>query len=520
MINGYLLWVDDEIEQLRAQRLFLESKGYDVMTVSNGTDAIDLCREHHFDLVLLDEQMPGLSGLETLQRIKEIHPTLPVVMVTKSEEEDIMNQAIGQKIADYLIKPVNPNQILLTLKKNIHREEIETEVTQTQYQQQFQQIAMQIMDCRTWQDWVEVYKKLVHWELELSSTDSNMTDMLRMQKEEANLGFAKFIKKNYLDWVASLDPTKPTGDRPVLSPEVFKSKVFPLLSEGKKVFLMVLDNFRYDQWRMLAQELNKQFDIEEDLYFSILPTATQYARNAIFSGLLPLQIQEMFPHLWVEEGDEESKNQHEKELVQTLLDRYRRRESFNYWKVNESDFCERVIQQLKSSQAPLNIVVLNFIDMLSHSRTESKMMRELANDEAAYRSLTLSWFRHSPTYELLRLASEMGLTLVLTTDHGTTRVKNAVQIVADKNTNTNIRYKVGKALNCSSKNVFSIEQPKRVGLPCPNVSSSYAFCTGSDFFAYPNQFNYYAQYYRNTFQHGGISLEEMIIPLVTLVPKR
>ena len=330
------MWVDDEIEQLRAQRLFLESKGYDVTTVSNGTDAIDLCRERHFDLVLLDEQMPGLSGLETLQHIKEIHPALPVVMVTKSEEEDIMNQAIGQKIADYLIKPVNPNQILLTLKKNIHREEIETEVTQTQYQQQFQQIAMQIMDCRTWQDWVEVYKKLVHWELELSSTDSNMTDMLRMQKEEANLGFAKFIKKNYLDWVAQLNPTTPTGDRPILSPEVFKTKVFPLLSEGKKVYLVVLDNFRYDQWRILAQELNKQFDIEEDLYFSILPTATQYARNAIFSGLMPNKIAQMFPDLWVDEDEEEGKNLNEAPLIQTQLDRYRKKNTFSYHKVNNS----------------------------------------------------------------------------------------------------------------------------------------------------------------------------------------
>jgi DNA-binding response OmpR family regulator len=522
MTNGLLLWVDDEVEQLRAHLMFLEKKGYEVITVTNGTDAIDQVKENNFDLVLLDEQMPGLSGLETLQKLKELQPSLPVIMVTKSEEENIMEQAIGQKIADYLIKPVNPNQILLALKKNIHRKEIETEVTQSQYQQNFQQIAMQIMDCQSWKDWSDIYKRLVHWELELSATDSSMKEMLQMQKEDANNGFGKFIKKHYLDWIEDISNPKNDKDasRPILSPEVFKTKVFPLLNEHRKVFLIVLDNFRYDQWRILAHELSEQFDIDEELYSSILPTATQYARNAIFSGLMPLQIQEMFPDYWVEEGDEESKNQYEKELVQTLLDRYRRRERFNYWKVNESDFCERVIHQLKGAQAPLNIVVLNFIDMLSHSRTESKMMRELANDEAAYRSLTVSWFKHSPTYELLRRASELGFTVVLTTDHGTTRVKNAVQIIADKNTNTNIRYKVGKALNCSSKNVFTIEHPKKVGLPCPNVSSSYAFCTGSDFFAYPNQFNYYAQYYRNTFQHGGISLEEMIIPLVTLSPKK
>lgn len=286
MINGQLLWVDDEMELLRAHLIFLEKKGYEVTTVSNGTDAIDLCRERSFDLVLLDEQMPGLSGLETLQRIKEISPSTPVVMVTKSEEENIMNQAIGQKIADYLIKPVNPNQILLTLKKNIHRRELETEVTQSQYQQQFQQIAMQIMDCRTHKDWMEIYKRLVHWELELSSTDSQMTEMLQMQKEEANLGFAKFVKANYLDWVSSPTPE----DTPLLSHRIFKERIFPLLDQKQKVFLVVLDNFRYDQWRMLAHELADQFEIEEDLYCSILPTATQYARNAIFSGLMPNKI--------------------------------------------------------------------------------------------------------------------------------------------------------------------------------------------------------------------------------------
>ena len=305
-----------------------------------------------------------------------------------------------------------------------------------------------------------------------------------------------------------------------MSQNIMKHSVFPLLDKGEKVMLCVIDNFRYDQWKTIQPLLSEFYTIrEEEQYLSILPTATQYARNAIFSGLMPLQIQQMYPQYWVEEGDEESKNQFEKELVQTLLDRYRRREMFTYWKVNESDFCERVIHQLKGTQTPLTVVVLNFIDMLSHSRTESKMMRELANDEAAYRSLTLSWFRHSPTYQLFKRAAESGFTLVLTTDHGTTRVKNAVQIIADKNTNTNIRYKVGKALNCSSKNVMTIEHPERAGLPCPNVSSSYMFCSGNDFFAYPNQFNYYAQYYRNTFQHGGISLEEMIIPLVTLDPK-
>ncbi len=512
-----ILWVDDEIDLLQPYIIYLKGKGYEVITASNGEDALDLFSNiqspisNQFDIVFLDENMPGMSGLETLQEIKRLHPEVPVVMITKSEEEHIMEQAIGEKIADYLIKPVNPSQILLCLKKHIHSRDIVTEQVQQNYRQEWSDISYMIDTATTIEEWQAIERTLSRWDIELEN--SPMRSLIEDQRTQANAAFAKWIAKNYESWFA--------GERPIMSQDVMKHSVFPLLDEGKKVLLCVIDNFRYDQWKTIQPLISEFYTVQhEEQYTSILPTATQYARNAIFSGLMPLQIQQMFPNLWVEEGDEESKNQHEKELVQTLLDRYRRRETFNYWKVNESDFCERVIAQLKSVQTPLNIVVLNFIDMLSHSRTESKMMRELANDEAAYRSLTLSWFRHSPTYELLRRAADLGFTLVLTTDHGTTRVKNAVQIIADKNTNTNIRYKVGKALNCSDKSVFFIEQPKQVGLPCPNVSSSYAFCTGSDFFAYPNQFNYYAQYYRNTFQHGGISLEEMIIPLVTLVPRK
>ncbi|MBR4482056.1 MAG: PglZ domain-containing protein [Prevotella sp.] len=525
MTNGLLLWVDDEVEQLRAHLLFLEKKGYEVVTVSNGPDAIDQCRERNFDLVLLDEQMPGLSGLETLQRIKELQPSLPVVMVTKSEEENIMEQAIGQKIADYLIKPVNPNQILLALKKNIHRREIETEVTQSQYQQNFQQIAMQIMDCREWKDWADVYRRLVHWELELSSTDSNMTEMLAMQKEEANSGFAKFIKKNYLDWVASLSPTfsgrQEVSGRPVLSPEVFKTKVFPLLSSGQKVFLVVLDNFRYDQWRMLARELGEQFDIEEDLYCSILPTATQYARNAIFSGLMPNKIAEMFPKLWVDEDEEEGKNLNEEPLIQTQLERYRRKETFSYHKINSSADGDRFMQQWQQLEKyQLNVVVFNFIDMLSHARTESKMVRELANNESAYRSITQSWFRHSVISDFFKLVAQTDSKVIVTTDHGSIRCTQPVKIIGDRNTNTNLRYKLGKNLAYDEKSLYIIKEPQKAQLPMPNLSTSYVFATGDSFFAYPNNYNYYVSYYRDTFQHGGISMEEMIIPLVTLTGKK
>lgn len=515
MKKDRILWADDEMDLLRPYIIFLEEKGYEVIPVTNGKDAIDLCQKETFDIIFLDENMPGLSGLETLAQIKAIDPNVPLVMITKSEEEDIMNMAIGNKIADYLTKPVNPSQILLTLKKNIHSKEIVSEHATSQYQQEFRNIGMQINDSLTWNDWVDVYKKLVYWELELAEAENNMDEMLRMQMDEANSAFNKFIKRNYLNWMANQE------SRPMISTEIVKNKVFPLLDSGEKVFLIVVDNFRYDQWLIIRELLSEFFTFsEEETYCSILPTATQYARNAIFSGLMPLQIQQMFPDLWVEEEDEESKNIHEEELLQTQIDRFRKKYSFSFHKVFDSTFCQKVIDQIpRMEMNNLNVVVLNFIDMLSHARTESKMMRELANNENAYRALTLSWFRHSATYDLFKAIAMRGYKVVFTTDHGTIQVKNAIKVVGDKTVNTNLRYKVGKNMSYNPKEVFEINQPQKAGLPSPNVSSTYIFAGNDDFFAYPNNYNYYVSYYKNTFQHGGISLQEMIIPLITMEPK-
>lgn len=521
MSNGLLLWVDDEIELLKAHILFLKKKGYDVMTVSNGADAIDLCKQQTFDLILLDEMMPGLSGLETLQLIKDIQPATPVVMCTKSEEEDIMNQAIGSKIADYLIKPVNPNQILLSLKKNIHQKEIVTEITKNGYQQDYQQIGIQILDCRTLQDWMNIYKRLVKWELELSNTDSNMIELLQMQKEEANIGFAKYISKHYVNWVSPQQFSSPVEQRPLLSPDIFKHSIFPRLDQGEKVFFILIDNFRYDQWKILAHDIADLFDIEENMYMSILPTATQYGRNAIFSGLMPQKIAEMFPDLWVDEDEEEGKNLNEPQLIQTQLDRYRKHYSFSYNKVNDSIGAEKLLDKYNElANYDLNVLVINFIDMLSHARTESKMVRELANNEAAYRSITQSWLHHSILSSLFRRLAQSNYRVVITTDHGSIRASKPIKIIGDRNTNTNLRYKLGKNLAYNAKEVFTIKNPREVQLPAPNLSTSYVFAYGNAFFAYPNNYNYYVSYYKDTFQHGGISMEEMLIPLVTLTPRK
>jgi len=512
-----ILWTDDEIDLLKPHILFLEEKGYTVMTARNGDEAIRLVGEGNFDLIFLDENMPGLSGLETLDTIKSISPGIPVVMITKSEEEDIMDQAIGAKISDYLIKPVKPNQILLSIKKNIDTKRLVTRRTTSVYQSEFAQIQMLINTAYHFEDWVEIYRKLTYWDLEMeSSSDDGLEEILNMQKAEANTGFAKFIKTHYHSWFTAKDDYTP-----LLSPNVLGEKVIPLLKAGEKICLVVIDNLRLDQWKTIQPVIEDYYSVDTDeVYCSILPTATQYARNALFAGLMPLEIEKHHPGLWVDEEEEEGKNLKEMELLEKQIQRAGLEIKIHYDKINNSRGGKKLVENVANlMNFDLSAVIFNFVDILSHARTEMDMIRELAYDEPAYRSLTRSWFEHSHLIDFLKEISGKKLKLILTTDHGTIRVQNPLRVIGDRKTSSNLRYKQGKNLNYNPKQIFEIKHPEMIHLPKSNISSRYIFATNDDYLIYPNNYNQMVNYYRNTFQHGGISMEEMIIPLVTLNPK-
>lgn len=513
-----ILWVDDEIDSLKSQIMFLENKGYHVATKTNGFDGVEYIKDNIVDVVLLDETMPGITGLQVLQQMKEVNSNLPVVLITKNEAENLMDEAIGSQISDYLIKPVNPNQVWLSLKKIIDNKRLVAEKTTSAYQQEFRSLFMALNDNPNYTEWMDLYKKLVYWELEMKKSDSpEMQEVFVTQKQEANTEFFKFISKNYASWVS------PKGtDAPIMSHNLLKFKVLPHLEKGTPLFFVLIDNLRYDQWKTIQPIFAESFRImEEETFYSILPTATQYARNAIFAGALPIDIEKQFPQQWKNDDEEGGKNLYEEEFLKAQLKKMGKSDlKFSYTKITNNNDGQKMVDNIHNMlDNDFNVIVYNFVDMLSHARTEMEVLKELAGDETSYRSITQSWFEHSPLHAALKRIADKKLTLIVATDHGTTRVKTPVKVIGDKQTTTNLRYKHGRNLNYEARDVLAFRDPKEAGLPVPNVNSSFIFAKGDLFLCYPNNYNHFVNYYKNTFQHGGISLEEMIVPVVRMTNK-
>lgn len=522
-MNYKILWADDEIDLLKPYILFLESKGFEVHSVNAGSDAVDEILKNKFDLLFLDENMPGMSGLETLMQIKQFKPNLPVIMITKSEEETLMDEAIGSKIADYLIKPLNPNQLLLSIKKIVDKKRLQEEITNLKYQQEFRTLSMQYQEDLNAKEWAEIYQKILYWELEIDQTENkSMAEVLSNQKSEANAQFGRFIEGNYEDWLQ-----KPNGETPILSHLMMRKMVFPLIgAEKTPLFFILVDNLRFDQWMVLEQLIQDYFRVEKaQTYFSILPTATAYARNAIFAGMMPSEIAQKYPQHWVadlgDQEDEEGYNQHEEFFLMEQLKRLKIDAKASYHKIVHQHQGKQLVDNFnKLWNNDLNVVVYNFVDMLSHARTDMAMIKELAPDESAYRSLTASWFVHSPLFDMLKKIYDKNGRVIITTDHGMIRVQHPIKIVGDKSSNTNLRYKHGKNLNFEEASKLVVcKRPDAWFLPKINVSTAYVFTKEDCYLAYPNNYNFYVNHYRNTFQHGGISMEECILPIAYLKAK-
>jgi CheY-like chemotaxis protein len=517
-MQAEILWVDDEIESLKSQILFLKNKGYEIIPFTNGYDALEHLKANPADLVLLDESMPGMTGLETLAQIKETYPTVPVVMVTKNEAENIMEEAIGSQITDYLIKPVNPNQVLLSIKKILDGKRLVSEKTTLEYQKDFRNLFMALNNNPSVEEWKELYKKLVYWEVEMTKSDSpEMQEVFNTQKQEANTEFFKFVSRYYTDWIQ-----EKKSDTPIMSHTLFEKRIAPQVKKGKPTFMVLIDNLRYDQWKSIEPIITQFFRVqEEEMFYSILPTSTQYSRNSIFSGLLPVEIEKTYPLEWKNDDEQGGKNLYEKQFLGDQLRHLKMGNiKWDYLKITNNEDGKSMEDNIHNYlRNDLTVIVYNFVDMLSHARTEMEVLKELAGDEVSYRSLTVSWFEHSPLYRALKKIADKDIQLIITTDHGTMRVKTPSKCVGDKTTTTNLRYKHGRNIQYEEKDVFAITNPHEAGLPQPNVNSKYIFAKGDVFLCYPNNYNHYVNYYRNTFQHGGVSLEEVIVPLIRLTSK-
>ncbi len=512
---AHILWVDDEIDSLRSLLVSLESAGHRVTAVTNGDDAIQHLRRGGIDLVLLDEMMTGLDGIATLVAMREIDPAVPVVMVTKIEEEELMNRAYEARADDYLIKPVRPSQVRAVIKKLLDSERIVGEGIRRNYGREMARVGAELSEGLDAEGWIETAHWLFRRQIELERLrDAVLLDTHAGLRRDANRAFFRHLAAAYPSWLEE--------GGPLLSHRVVERKVVPHLRQGERVLFLVLDCVRADQWMALEPHLRRLFAVEPAFGLSLLPTATPFARNALFAGQLPAQIRRLHPALWEDDFSVESSlNRHEKELLRLAL-----REhglggcSFRYERVDGGAAAQQLAQRLASaSDVQLYAVVYGFVDILVHKRSESEVIQEITATEAAYRALTATWFAHSPLRAVLAAAAKAGRTVVLTSDHGSVTVQRRAGVVGDRRTTTAVRYKIGRNIHADPRHALDIRDPERWGLPTPSINSNYLVASEDHFFVYPNQQRAYERRLTGTLQHGGASLEEMVVPVATLRPR-
>lgn len=515
-LRGNILWVDDEIDHLKPHILYLEDKGYKLATVTNGSDAIEMVKTHRFDLILLDQFMPGMDGLETVRRIKEVRETIPIILITKSEEEWLMDEAISEKISQFLIKPVKPTQIFIAAKNLLETPKILEDHVTAGYLREFQEIEARLQTPMTAEDWWELYNRLIHWQIEFDHhKDTGLGNILGEQIQTCNREFTHFFLKAFPGWLQS-------EERPPLTVDIVPATVLPKLKQDQKVCLIVVDSLRQDHLMSILPDIRQYFEIEVAGAFSLLPTATPFSRNSIFSGFYPDEILDRYPEQReAMETHAQSLNQLEEKM---LFDQLRRAglgsKSMHHhkiWHVDEgTKFAQRVTEYL---EVDLLSIVINFVDILAHRRSESDVLKEMLPDDSGYRSAVRTWFRHSWFFDVLRELSRSNFKVIITSDHGSIRVNRGVIVGADKDTSSGVRYKYGRNLNCNSRHALVIKNPRKYRLPEFGPQTSYLIAKDDVFFLYPTQQHRFESIYKGSFQHGGISMEEIMVPLVTLHPQ-
>jgi len=513
-----VLWIDDEADLLESHRIFLREKGFEVDAATNADDAVEMLRRRPYGIVLLDEQMPGKRGLEAYHEIRELDPLLPIVMVTKSEEDATLREAIGVDVRDYLVKPINPRQVLTVITRVLEGPRIRQQHIARSFVDRFRAMELERERTLDWRGWVARYAEMVDWDIQLAQArEQSLYDALQALYPDLRREFAAYMKTAYPAWLRDLE-----GDRPPLSIDVVGEFLLPVLERSRGVVFVVIDCLRLDQWRVLQPLVAPLFDVELTHHFSVLPTATPYSRNALFSGLFPGEIAARFPDWWGDR-DDESLNAHEKALLEAQLRELKVPAPVRYEKISSAHDAAELERRLGGAIANegVSAFVFNFVDLLTHGRSESAILYQVAKDEIALRQITRQWFERSLLFALLKEAARRGVPVLVTSDHGSIHCQTPATVYAKRDATANLRYKFGEDLRAErAEHALLFSNADDLRLPRRGLGANTLLAVGDTFFVYPTKLREYQTRYRGSFLHGGVTPEEVILPVALLTPRR